>query len=286
MNSTEQMIRAGNVALASWSTGKGAPIVVLGGPWFGHSYLNPLVERLAQDFRVITYDARGSGQSSALTADQITLDGHVSDLESLRVGLGIERLNLIGHSFGAHVSMQYAAQRPQTIASLVLANPGPPFDAEMQKAVHGAFVSGHTDEENKKIKEIKASPGFMSRDARTHEELFKTLYASFFKDRRHLADLEFGFTPTTALYALGAEQPLVRQLLERDPAGALHTITCPTLVLHAEHDLIPEAFSRFLASGIHGAEYARLNGVGHFAYLENPALFTNTVATFLKKSGR
>ena len=260
--------------------------MVLGGPWFGHAYLKPLVERLARDFQVITYDARGSGESSVRTPDQITLDGHVSDLESLRVGLGVERLNLVGHSFGAHVSMLCAVERPETVESLVLANPGPPFDVEMMQALQSAFVRGHTTEENKRIEEIKASPDFKTRDARTLEEFFKVQYASFFKDRRHLADLDFGFTSQTALHALGAEQPLVRRLLERNPAAALHTIKCPTLVVHAEHDLIPEAFSRFLATKIRGAEYARLNGVGHFAYLENPELFTNTVVTFLKANAR
>ena len=63
-------------------------------------------------------------------------------------------------------------------------------------------------------------------------------------------------------------------------------ITCPTLVVHAEQDLIPEAFSRSIAGGIRGAEFAKLSGVGHFAYLENPVLFTSTLATFLKRNAR
>ncbi len=285
-NQSERTIRVGDVELAYWSIGTGAPVLVLGGPWFGHSYIHPLAELLAEDFQVITYDPRGSGRSSPLTANQITLDGHLADLEGLRHGLNIERASLVGHSFGAQVAHLYAAAHPETTASLVLANPGPPLDREMQEMLHGSFVRGRTAEDKKKMKEIESSPGFMSRDARTHEEFFKILYAPFLEDRKYLSRLEFGFTPTTAQYALEAEEQLVEQLLERDPKGSLGKITCPTLVLHADRDLIPEAFSRTLADGIRGAEFTNLKGVGHFAYLENPELFKSTLVAFLRRNAR
>jgi pimeloyl-ACP methyl ester carboxylesterase len=201
-------------------------------------------------------------------------------------GSVLSALNLIGHSFGAHISILYAGLRPQTTASLVRANPGPPLDREMQEMLHRAFVQGQTVEEKRRMEEIESSPSFADKDARTHEDYFKILYAAFFKDRKYLSDLRFGFTPITAQYALDAEEQLVHQLLERDPAGRLGMINCPTLVVHAEQDLIPEAFSRFIAGGIRGAEYARLSGVGHFGYLENPVLFETTPVAFLKRNAR
>lgn len=286
MEVSENRIRLGDVDVAYWSMGEGNPVVVLGGPWFGHYYLQPLAQQLAESFRVIAYDPRGSGRSSPLTADRITLAGHLDDLEALRNGFKLDRVDLVGHSFGSHIVLLYASQHPETTAHLVLANPGPPLDREMQEMLHRAFVNGHTAEDKKRMEEIESSPGFRSRDAKTHEEYFKILYAPFFEDRRHLSHLEFGFTPTTAQYALEAEEQLVGELLERDPAESLRKITCPTLVIHAERDLIPETFSRFLADRIRGAEYALLKSVGHFAYLENPALFGSTVVAFLETNAR
>lgn len=286
METAKNAIRLGEVEIACWSIGEGKPIIVLGGPWFGHHYVQPLADQLAHGFRVIAYDPRGSGLSSALAADQITLSGHLDDLEGLRHALGIEHANLVGHSFGALVCLLYAAQHPETAASLVLANPGPPFDSEMQEMLHHAFVQGHTPEDKKQMEKMESSPGFTSRDAKTLEEYFKVSYSAFFEDRRQLSRLDFGFTPTTAQYVLEAEEQLVSQLLQGDPAGQLRKIACPTLVVHAEHDLIPEAFSRFLADSIRDAEYALLEGVGHFAYLENPGLFKGTVVPFLQRNAR
>lgn len=283
---SERTISVNGVDLHVVSQGEGPPVVIMGGPWFGHYYLRPLAEEVARGFRVVSYDARGSGRSSALSADQITLDGHLHDLEGVRRGLGIDRMSLIGHSFGALVALLYAAPHPAEVAGLILAHAGPPFDPELQGMLHEAFVRGHTSEDKERLEEIESSPGFRDRDAQTHEEFFKVLYSPFFWDRSVLDRLDFGFTPTTALYALEAEEQLVHQLLDRDPLGELGKITSPTLVMHAERDIIPEEFAQFLSERIRRAEYVRLSGVGHFSYLENPVLVGETMVEFLKRHGR
>jgi proline iminopeptidase len=83
---------------------------------------------------------------------------------------------------------------------------------------------------------------------------------------------------------MDAEERLLPEILARDPIARLGEIRCPTLVIHAEHDLIPEAFSRFLAQSIPGAEYLLLEGLGHFAFLENPARFVPPNIEFLKRA--
>ncbi|MFQ5944778.1 MAG: alpha/beta fold hydrolase [Anaerolineae bacterium] len=282
---SEQTIPVNGVDLYAVSQGEGPTVVLMGGPWFGHYYLRPLADEVAREFQVVSYDARGSGRSSALTADQITLDGHLRDLEGVRRGLGIDRMSLIGHSLGALVTLLYAAEHPGNVAALILAHAGPPFDPELQGRLHEAFVKGYTSQDKERLEAIEASPGFRDRDAQTHEEYFKALYVPFFWDRSVLERLDFGFTPTTALYALEAEEQLVHQLHGRDPVEKLGQITSPTLVMHAEHDIIPEAFSQFLAKRIGGAKFARLSDVGHFSYLENPALVGETMVKFLERHG-
>ncbi len=268
------------------SQGTGRPIFVLGGPWFGHSYLGPLHSQLADHFRVIAYDPRGSGLSSALTQDQITLAGHLQDLEALRQKLNVGELNLIGHSMGALVALLYASEHPSKMASLVLLHPGPPFDPKLQHSLHQGFVSGYQPQERVRLKELSSSPSFTAGDATTHQEYFKLLYSPFFMDRANLARLDFSFTATTAQYAVGAEERLLREILKQDPTARLSQVKCPTLVVHAERDLIPEEFSRQLADGIPGAEFARLPGLGHFAYLEDPSQSTPSIIEFLARTAR
>lgn len=283
----EKTISVNGIDLFTVSIGEGTPVIfVHGGPGLGHYYLRPAMDALAQDFGVIAYDQRGCGRSTPISADQLTLDGHLADLEGLRRALNIERLNLIGHSFGALFAFLYAAKHPEITASLVLSNAGPPFAPEMQEMLHREFVGRQTPEARKRMKEIEASPGFEARDVKTIEEYFKIMYSSFFRDRTDIARLSFGFTETTAQHVLGAEEMMIPQVLEQDPIGKLGKIDCPTLVVHAEYDLIPEDSSRFLAQHIRGAEYALLKGIGHFGYLEDADLFRNTVVPFLKRNAK
>lgn len=261
--------------------GVGAPVVLLGGPWFGQRYLQPLAENLAADFQIVAYDPRGSGNSDERTENEINLAGHLEDLDGLRQALDLDRMNLIGHSLGALVCLAYAIENPQNIGALVLANPGPPMVPEMQEKLHMAFIGAFTGEEQKMLAHIQASPGFEARDPEIHEAYFKSLYGAFFRDKRAASGLEFGFTSATARYALEAEEQLVGQLMALDPMGSLSNVASPTLVIHAEQDLIPKDFSRLLADRIPGAKFVLLEGVGHFAYLEDAPLFRRTIVDFL-----
>ena len=266
------------------SQGTGVPVFVLGGPWFGHYYLRQFHSELAKAFRVLAYDPRGSGRSSPLSQAEISLEGHLQDLEGLRRSLAVDKMNLVGHSMGALISLLYAANQPATMASLVLLHSAPPFDRLLQKDLHTAFVSRFTPEDETNMERLSSSSPFKAGDAKTHEEYFKTLYSPFFRHRADLTRLEFGFTPTTARYALAAEEHLLPQILAMDPSSKLERIQCPTLVIHAEHDLIPEAFSRSLAGGIPGAEYVLLEGLGHFGYLEDPGRFMPPLLEFLGRA--
>ncbi len=284
--STETTVSLDDVDIFVVSQGAGIPVFVLGGPWFGHRYLHQLHDQLGAQFHVIAFDPRGSGHSSPLSEQEINLAGHLKDLDGLRRALNVERMNLVGHSMGALVSLLYAADHPSEMGSLVLLHPGPPFGRQMQKDLHRAFGAGFIPEERTRMEQLASSQLFEARDARTHEEYFKSLYSPFFPNRSVLSLLDFDFTSTTALYALDAEERLLPEILARDPVARLGQIGCPTLVVHADNDLIPEAFSRSLAESIPGAEYARLEGLGHFAYLESPDRFMPPLIEFLKRAAR
>ena len=283
---TETSIPLDGAEIFVVSRGTGIPVFVLGGPFLGHYYLRQFHEELAKEFRVIAYDPRGSGRSSPLTEDEINLNGHLDDLDGLRRALNVDKLNLVGHSMGALVSLLYAAAHTSEVASLVLLHPGPPFDPQMQEELHRAFMSGFTPDDKTRMQRLASSSPFKAGDAKSHQEYFETLYSPFFADRATLARLEFGFTSTTAQYALRAEERLLPEILGQDPVAKLGQIQCPTLVVHAEHDLIPGAFARDLADRIPGAEFVLLEGLGHFGYLENPGRFMPPTIEFLRRAAR
>jgi proline iminopeptidase len=73
------------------SIGVGDPVVVLGGTALGHSYLRPAMDRLADSFRLIYYDQRGSGSSPLGDAERLRFDIAIADLAALLDGLGLEK---------------------------------------------------------------------------------------------------------------------------------------------------------------------------------------------------
>jgi len=105
--------------------GDGAPLVCLpGGPGRTAEYLGDL-GGLGKSRRLILLDPRGVGLS-ADPADPATfrVDRLVHDVESLRVHLGLDRMDLLAHSAGAVLGTLYAAAYPEHLSRLILVTPG------------------------------------------------------------------------------------------------------------------------------------------------------------------
>lgn len=76
-------------------------------------------EVLARGRRVIRYDPRGRGSSSAIEVDQTSFDNDLADLEAVRAGLGLGRVALIGWSYYAGVVARYAMLHPEHVTRFV-----------------------------------------------------------------------------------------------------------------------------------------------------------------------
>ncbi len=104
--------------------GNGEPVVLIaGGPGNSHTALLPQFLTLADSFRVVLFDAFGRGRSDRATSrSDYTLARDVSDLEGLRVALGLGAINVIGHSYGGIVAQAYALKHPSSVRRLVLSS--------------------------------------------------------------------------------------------------------------------------------------------------------------------
>jgi len=107
----------------------GRPYVLLsGGPGLNSSYVDPIAIELSHERTIVVLDQRGTGTSRDAIGDgsQLTVAGAIADLDALRAALGLTHLSLLGHSWGAMLSMAYAAAHGDRVASLVLLDPGGP----------------------------------------------------------------------------------------------------------------------------------------------------------------
>ena len=101
-------------------SGNAIPLVLVsGGPGLDHLYLHTSTawDVLARSRRVIFYDQRGNGRSSPLKEGQsCTLADQIDDLDALRAHLGLEKMILLGSSWGGYLSMAYAARHAERVA--------------------------------------------------------------------------------------------------------------------------------------------------------------------------
>ena len=113
------------VQIAYSTIGQGPPIVIVSN-WLTHLELDfqiptrrLLIEMLARNFRVIRYDARGSGLSDR-EVDEFSLEASLTDLTTVIEDLDLERTSLIGQSQGAAIAAVFAARNPQKVTKLIL----------------------------------------------------------------------------------------------------------------------------------------------------------------------
>src|SRR5215217_3558120 len=99
------------------------PLLLLhGGPGAGHDYLEPL-EALSVDRTVVFYDQLGCGRSDKPDDRSLwRMERFVSEVDAVRRALGLERVHLLGQSWGGWLAIEYMLSRPRGILGLVLAS--------------------------------------------------------------------------------------------------------------------------------------------------------------------
>lgn len=109
--------------------GVGTPVVLLaGGPGLNTDYLKPVWENLRLNFRCIVLDQRGTPNSfvSSVDSASMSMRNYLNDIATLQEHLNLERIVIVGHSWGGMLAMEYAAHHPKKVSKLILIGPGGP----------------------------------------------------------------------------------------------------------------------------------------------------------------
>ena len=109
------------------TVGSGAPLLLLsGGPGFEVNYMSGIARELGSSYKCILLEQRGTGRSRPPnpTPAQMTLKLSVEDVEAVRASLNIDRLIILGHSWGGMLAMAYAVAHPDRVESLILVDSG------------------------------------------------------------------------------------------------------------------------------------------------------------------
>ena len=264
-----------------WSD-EGTPLLLVHG--FGNEahIWDDFAPLVAEHYRTVAVDLRGHGDSDHDPACRYDYDHHVADLEAITAALGIERLVLVGHSFGGRTSVLFAAKHPERMAGLVVVDIGPEHDPrgttrirmEVMQRGAGSFASPAEYERVLAHNFPAGSEAALRRMAR-HELRGRA-------DGRYerKADPFFMTGPPGASEAEGEAR-------ERDTAkrlwDALARIPCPTLVVRgaASDILSPEIADRMVDEVLPKGSLAIVPRAAHSVMTDNPAGFGEAVAGFV-----
>lgn len=110
------------INLAHWK-GNGKPILAVHGITANCMCWDILANNLTPGFDFLAMDLRGRGRSDK-PASGYSADHHVNDIVGILDELRIEKVNLMGHSLGAFITLAFAAKHPDRIDRIVLVDGG------------------------------------------------------------------------------------------------------------------------------------------------------------------
>ena len=109
--------------LAGRPIGTAPVLLLLHGLACDHHDWDPVIPALTEKYTVLAPDLLGHGESDKPRADY-TLGGYANGMRDLLTVLGIDKVTVVGHSFGGGVAMQFAYQYPERTERLMLVDPG------------------------------------------------------------------------------------------------------------------------------------------------------------------
>ena len=257
-----------------------------GGPGGSHASLVPAVA-LADDRAIILYDQLDGGRSDR-PADPAnwTLPRFSAEIAAIRAALGLERLHLFGHSWGATVALDHAAGHPGGIRSLVLMGPLISTAAWLDDAATLRARLPATVQAT-----LAACEGPNPPDAATCAAANDAFYARYWRLQPVPAavrayEATMPQLPPTALYdAMWGpnEFRCTGTLRDHDGTPALAALDCPTLLLIGDSDEVTIPTARRFADMTPKGTLVVVPGAAHRIQSDRPDLFLGHLHDWLRR---
>lgn len=236
--------------------GSGRDVLVLHGWGASGELMMPIVEPLAANFRCIVPDFPGFGKTPPPSVAW-SMDDYMEWTIRLLDRLGVEKVDVIGHSFGGRVAIKLATTFPQRMGKIVLTG------SAGVRPRHGVAYQ-------LRVRSFKAAKWIAMR--RNAPALLKR-WAHKQAEQRGSDDYRA---------AHGTMRGTLVRVVNEDLTPLLAQVTQPTLLVWgSDDDVTPLANAQLMQSRIPDSGVVTFDNAGHYAYLEQPQRFAHIVDTFL-----
>jgi proline-specific peptidase len=264
--------------------GGATPLLALhGGPGGTHLALKVL-DALADERAIVLYDQHGSLNSPGpIDASNIALESFVEEVDAVRHELGLERVHLLGHSWGGMLALEYALTASSGLESLVLSSTLPSVGlwAEEAQRLRGELPA-----------EIREALERHERDETTDDPAYQQAAHEFYS--RHLCRLD-PWPPVIKEVLRSTNLEIYNEMWgpsEMYPTGVLADwdvtprlgeIRVPALVLCGRYDEATPRMAEVIAAGVPDAELVVFEASSHTAPIEEPEHYVAVVRKFLSR---
>jgi len=277
-------VTGGRVWYEVVGSGDATPLLVLhGGPGFTHEYMRSL-EALADERPVVFYDQLGCGRSDR--PDDLsfwTTERHVEELALVRWALGLEKVHILGQSWGGMLVTDYALTRPTGVESIVMASPCISIprwvaDAARLKAALSPELIATID----------------SHEARGFTTCPEYMAAMLVYYKRHVCRLDpWPVEVERAFHTYGpvvyetmwgpSEFTVSGNLSDYDRSGRLKEIELPVLFTCGRHDEATPESVGWYSSLLPGSRLVVFEESSHMSHLEERERYNDVIREFLRE---
>lgn len=258
------------------------PLIVLhGGPGLDHTEMHPWLDPLSDTFRLIYMDLRGHGRSERVDPATLTLVRYGEDVSKLAAALGYDRFALLGHSYGAFITLAHAIERGD--ASHYVISSGSASMSKSMPEIQQNLARFEPVELREQVTESWAREPHVKTPQEAAELLRMQMpfhFASVRSDayHRYMAQEDRAIY-TSEILAYTASHAYAMEYQDR-----LGAVARPTLILAGAHDrtCTPRA-AREMHVGIPGSELVILPDAGHMTYIEQPGAYFTAVRSFFAR---
>lgn len=262
---TELTVQAqiNGITLAFNDQGAGLPLVFLHAFPLNRTMWADQETSLSSQFRVITIDLRGHGESDA-PLWRYTLDQAADDVIGLLDHLSIQQAVFIGLSMGGYILFALYRKYAERVKGLVLADTRAQADTAEGKAARFQMAQTAYRDGPSAVADIMVPKLLSPATIQTKPELVRRV-------RRMIEGNQIS----------GIAGDLMAMAERPDSIPLLKQITCPTQIIAGEEDIpTPPADAKLMADEIPDTRLAVIPAAAHLSNLEQPASFSEIVRAF------
>lgn len=277
-------VRAGD-GVRLWTTrvGTGPPVVLChGGPGLW-DFLGDLAGSLADRATVHRWDQRGCGRSQRV--GPYSLARSVADLDTVRRHHGLDRMLLLGHSYGADLALRYALEHPGRVSGLVYVSGTGIDHRDTWRADYRRNLRAGLGAHLARWEELEARPG---RTGAEEREWCVLQCSADYADRE--GALERARAATTPWFGVNAEcnatlnAEVGREAGTPELRAACERLEVPVLLVQGARDIRPHRVLDSLEAALPRVARTVFSGAGHLPWVEEPDAFRAAVGGFLART--